>query len=210
MAGRYSQSEKPTRSNIIKALDTILERVRTENITELFLSYSGHGTFERDATRDEVDGKDEAIVPLDVYNSGTITDDYLHASFLSKLPATVNLFSLMDCCHSGTNLDLQYRYVHRGGAATNGVFVQNQKKTIKAKAVKISGSRDDQYSADAFIDGKFRGAMTDSFEKTVGRSVDCRDLFINMSRHLKSKRFEQVPELTASFNYTSRDRILLK
>lgn len=201
---------KPTRTNIIRELNAILERVRKENITELFLSFSGHGTFVKDTNGDEADGKDEALVPLDVYTNGIITDDYLHAAFLSKLPANVNVFSLMDCCHSGTILDLQFKYVHRGGSATNGVFVRDQRKTIRAKAVKISGSRDDQYSMDAFIDGEFKGAMTDSFEKTIDRSVDCRDLFINMSNHLKSKRFTQVPVLTSSFNYTSRDRILLK
>lgn len=201
---------KPTRANIIKELNTILERVRNENITELFLSFSGHGTFVRDTNGDEADGKDEALVPLDVYTNGIITDDYLHAAFFSKLPANVNVFSLMDCCHSGTILDLQFKYVHRGGRATNGVFVQDQRKAIRAKALKISGSRDNQYSMDAFIDGEFKGAMTDSFEKTIDRSVDCRDLFINMSNHLKSKQFTQVPVLTSSFNYTSRDRILIK
>lgn len=201
---------KPTRKNIENMLNTVLERVRRENITELFLSYSGHGTFVRDVDGDENDGQDEALVPLDCNTHGVILDDYLHSAFLSKLPANVNVFSLMDCCHSGTILDLQYKYVHRGGAATNGVFVTDQKKTVSAKVIKISGSRDNQYSMDAFLDGEFKGAMTASFSKTYKNSKDCRELLINMSNVLKAQRFTQVPVLTSSFNYNSNDKILLK
>jgi hypothetical protein len=201
---------KPTRKNIENTLNNILERVRKENITELFLSYSGHGTFVRDRDGDETDGQDEALVPLDCYTNGIILDDYLHSAFLSKLPANVNLFSLMDCCHSGTILDLQYKYVHRGGAATNGVFVTDQKKTVAAKVIKISGSRDNQVSMDAFLDGEFKGAMTASFSKTYKNSKDCRELLLNMSNNLKAQRFTQQPVLTSSFNYNDKDKILLK
>lgn len=201
---------KPTKRNIENELNKILARVRSENIRELFISFSGHGASVRDMDRDESDGRDEALVPLDVYTNGIITDDYIHAAFLSKLPSNVNVFSIIDCCHSGTIFDLQYKYVHHGGSATNGVFVVDNRKRVGAKVLKIGGSRDDQYGADAFLDGEFKGAMTNSFSKTYKQSRDCRELLINISRHLKSLRFTQQPVLTCSFNYNKNDILLLK
>lgn len=201
---------KPTKQNIQAMFKSILERIEKENITELFISYSGHGTFLRDYGSDEKDNQDEALVPLDCDTTGIIKDDELHSQFLSKIPESVNVFSLMDCCHSGTIMDLKYKYQHNGGSPTNGTFKEHQRKSVNAKILKISGSRDDQYSSDAFIDGEFKGAMTASFEKTLQNSKDCRELLVNMTNYLKSNNFSQRPELTSSFNYSSKDKLLLQ
>lgn len=199
----------PTRENIENILENIVNKIRNKGITEFFISYSGHGTYQYDWSGDEDDGKDEAIVPLDCNKNGIITDDELHKKYLSKLPNNVNVFALMDCCHSGTILDLEYKYNHRGGTPRNGVFVRQQNKKLNCKVIKISGCRDDQYSMDAFIDGKYCGAMTASFEKTMIKSMDCRDLLARMTTYLKNNNFEQRPVLTSSFNYNKYDKLLL-
>lgn len=200
---------KPTRKNIENALENLVQRVLKENITELFISFSGHGTYSRDVGRDEDDGKDEALVPLDCKTNGVIKDDDLHGKYLSRLPSSVNVFSLMDCCHSGTILDLQYKYNHNGGAFNSGTWKSQQNRSLKAKVIKISGCRDDQYSADAFIDGKYCGAMTTSLEKTVGVSKDCRELLLNMTNYLKNNKYDQRPVLTSSFTCNSQDRLVI-
>ena len=72
----------------------------------LFFYFTGHGTQIADENFDEEDNKDEVFVTSD-YNEYVITDDFLKI-LLSKSEATV--FTLFDCCNSGTLCDLKYNY----------------------------------------------------------------------------------------------------
>merc|ERR1712063_186934 len=77
----------------------------------LFFHYSGHGVQVKDTSGDEEeDGFDEAICPADFRASGVIVDDDLHEIMVKNLPEGVKLTALMDCCHSGTGMDLAYIY----------------------------------------------------------------------------------------------------
>ena len=68
----------------------------------LFFHYSGHGTqVPTDNDDPEVDGLDEAIVPVDM---NLIVDDDLRLIFC-QLPLGARMTMLADCCHSGTMLD---------------------------------------------------------------------------------------------------------
>jgi hypothetical protein len=69
---------------------------------------TGHGTKLRDESGDEDDGYDEALCPLDYNDSGMIVDDDLFTILIEPLQQGVHMVSLMDCCHSGTILDLPY------------------------------------------------------------------------------------------------------
>jgi hypothetical protein len=60
---------------------------------------------------DESDGFDETIIPLDFQEAGHIKDDELIASFIKPIKKGVIVTCLMDCCHSGTVLDLPYQFV---------------------------------------------------------------------------------------------------
>jgi metacaspase-1 len=51
---------------------------------------------------------EQTLIPVDFQRSGQILDDELYAHFVKKMPAGVNVTVLMDCCHSGTVLDLPY------------------------------------------------------------------------------------------------------
>lgn len=200
---------KPTRKNIEGSLDALVNKVIKENIKEVFISYSGHGTYQRDYNGDETDGQDEALVPLDTRTSGIILDDQLHAKYLKRLPEGVVVFALMDCCHSGTILDLEYKYKHSGGKFNNGKWKVDQQKKLRSKIVKISGCRDNQYSWDAFIDGKWCGAMTSSFEHTIDDVKDCRELVLKMREYLKKNNYDQEPMLTCSYKCRNNDKMLI-
>ncbi|KAL3922224.1 MAG: hypothetical protein SGILL_002322 [Bacillariaceae sp.] len=74
----------------------------------IFFQFSGHGGQLRDANGDEMDGKDEIFFPGDYQEAGHITDDEIYAEFVSQIQPGVHVFAMMDCCHSGTVMDLPY------------------------------------------------------------------------------------------------------
>ena len=86
----------PNRANIINNLKIC---ALTKETDELWLHYSGHGTFVRDNNGDEVDGYDEVIVPIDYKTAAAIGDDELKSilemlkelSLLLKIVVTVEL-----------------------------------------------------------------------------------------------------------------------
>mmetsp|Transcript_2674 Transcript_2674/g.5757 ORF Transcript_2674/g.5757 Transcript_2674/m.5757 type:complete len:409 (-) Transcript_2674:175-1401(-) len=98
----------PTKKNIIHACKKVIRQAE-ENDAILFL-YSGHGTRVEDDNGDERDGFDEAIVPRDFEENGFILDDDLYEILIKDLPKGVSMFSLFDCCHSATIMDLPYLF----------------------------------------------------------------------------------------------------
>lgn len=86
-------------------------------ITILFsLRMTGHGGKLRDQSGDESDGYDETIIPVDYDTYGQIRDDTLYKKLIGVMRSGVNLTCVMDCCHSGTVLDLPYKYVANGSS----------------------------------------------------------------------------------------------
>jgi hypothetical protein len=52
---------------------------------------------------------------LDYQECGMITDDELFKLLIAPLPAGVELTVIMDCCHSGSILDLPFVFVGTSG-----------------------------------------------------------------------------------------------
>jgi hypothetical protein len=185
---------KPTKQNIINSFNTLVNKAVNENFTELWLSYSGHGSYVNDLNGDEKDLRDEVMCPCDFDAAGMITDDFIYSNLIVKLPSTVTLFSLMDCCHSGTILDLPLIY--------NTSLTNNNTNKPVASVISISGCRDDQTSADAYITNKYEGAMTWSFLNALSQAnynIKTLDLVNNMRVLLKTS-YTQVPLLAISSN----------
>lgn len=106
----YHQS--PTYSNIMNAYRNVVrESAKGDTV---FLHYSGHGGRKEDLNGDEDDGFDETLIPVDFQSAGQIVDDVLCDQLVKKMPQGVLATSLMDCCHSGTVLDLPYRFTADG------------------------------------------------------------------------------------------------
>lgn len=57
---------------------------------------------------------DETICPTDYARSGVIVDDDLNKMLVRPLGPGVTLHAVMDCCHSGTTLDLPYHTIAGG------------------------------------------------------------------------------------------------
>ena len=193
----------------------------------LVLHYSGHGSNVPDdaKNKDEADGRDEILCPTDLNWDNPFRDDWLRKMF-DTLPAGVSFTTIMDCCHSGTNtraiqppdVKVKQRYLPSpwGLAASEsgrslpravtGELRRSSRATRKAKdivnaelpEVLITGCRDTQTSADAFINGRYNGALTfalvEAIKKSKGR-LTYKELHDRASAVLKAKKFEQVPQL---------------
>ena len=200
----------------------------------LVLHYSGHGSNVPDdeKNKDEADGRDEILCPTDLNWDKPFRDDWLRTAF-DTLPAGVSFTTIMDCCHSGTNtrailppdVKVKQRYLpspwgiaaaETGRSLPKRVASELRRSTRAARKAKdivaaelpevlITGCRDTQTSADAFINGRFNGALTfalvDAMRKSKGR-LTYRQLHDRAAEVLKTKKFEQVPQLegrTSSF-----------
>ncbi|GKY92137.1 hypothetical protein MPSEU_000185100 [Mayamaea pseudoterrestris] len=98
----------PTKRNIEDAFRRITEYSQAGDV--VFVHYSGHGGRVRDYSGDEEDGYDETLIPVDFKTAGQIIDDDILKMLVKPMRAGVHVTVLMDCCHSGTVLDLPYRF----------------------------------------------------------------------------------------------------
>jgi len=183
---------KPTRSNILKCfLDLILSGAQN-----LFFHYSGHGSYIKDISGDEKDGRDETLVPIDYMENGMIIDDELRG-IISCLNESQSLTCLLDCCHSGTGVDLRYSLYERYGGIGYSMRKNSKYPKTRGKCVLFSGSRDTETSADAFLGGRYQGAMTFSFIKSLQLSNTYEDMVRNIRKILKDEGFSQNAQFSS-------------
>jgi hypothetical protein len=186
------KEEAAPRAAILTALHGMAARTHAEPVQTLWLSYSGHGT--SGASADELDGRDELMVP---HSGGLIRDDEIHAA-LAKVHPRTQVVMLWDCCFSGSIGDLRWRYVSGQHYAE-----ENPACGAQGRVLMISGCRDDQYSSDAWDeqDRKFVGAMTKAFLRTLEAydyDLTCYNLLKHLRIRLQENNFTQVPQLTTS------------
>jgi hypothetical protein len=84
----------------------------------LFLLNLGHGGRVQDATSEESDGYDETLIPVDYMSAGQIKDDVVYTELVGRMPEGSYLTCLLDCCHSGSVLDLPYTFKADGTQQT--------------------------------------------------------------------------------------------
>jgi len=184
-------AEKPTKENILKGLQTLLSN--TESGDTAFFMFSGHGTGTADLNKDETDGQDELIVPIDAFSINTcILDDELNKLIRNTLKPGAKLVALFDCCFSGTMLDLRYTYGYPDNT--------NESETV-GDVYMISGCTDQQLSADtvAPVNGRTMasGAMTYAFLTIIKETALMGDLVTKMGTFLKENGYPQRPLLSS-------------
>ena len=186
---------KPTRNNIIKGLlDLLLCGSET-----LFLHYSGHGSWERDLDGDEEDARDESLCPLDYQTAGMITDDQLRGLLMFGRSSN-KLTVVLDCCHSGTGLDLTYT-LRSGRIRKQNMSMRRDAryKDTPGQVIMISGCLDKQTSADAYEEGAYQGALTFCLLKALNNNQNYTwgELIIRVRGLLKRNRYKQIANLTS-------------
>jgi hypothetical protein len=197
----------------------------------IVLHYSGHGSNVPDDDGDEADSRDEILCPTDLDWKDPLTDDWLRTTF-DGLREGVSFTVIMDCCHSGTNTraiappdaPVKQRFLPspwdlvasesgrrlKGKVATElrrsspSARKKNDIVTADIPEILITGCRDTQTSADAFIDGSYTGALTFGLVQAMRKgALTYRQLHDRASAVLNAKSFEQVPQLegrTAHFD----------
>lgn len=186
----------PTAGNIVRELQQAVNQ--SAGLEELWIHYSGHGTYKRDGGGDERDGKDEMIVPLDCRSVGCISDDILY-NILSKTKCVTYL--IFDCCHSGSICDLPWQFNYKNGRITRSL--ENRVKMDNPNIFMISGSRDDQVSMDTFNgdSASYMGALTSGMIDCLRynrHNTSLFKLYYDLCRWLVSHGYSQVPCFSSS------------
>ena len=95
-------------------------------------------------------------------------------------------------------MDLKYQHLKAGAPQLK---VHNNTNETAGQVVCISGCRDDQVSMDAYLEGKYNGAMTWALVETLSQT-NAADLtwengLTQLRNKLQSRGFAQRPQLTS-------------
>ena len=191
----------------------------------LLLHYSGHGSNVPDDNGDEADRRDEILCPTDLDWKDPLRDDWLRKTFNGLKPG-VSLTVVMDCCHSGSNTraiqppdaPMLPRYLpnpwdimaEESGRKLRGKVMGELRSSARASRKRsdivhadipellVTGCRDTQTSADAYIGGSYNGALTYNLVAAIRAArgkITYRELHAMVIEKLKKGKFDQVPQL---------------
>ncbi|HEY0173821.1 MAG TPA: caspase family protein [Pyrinomonadaceae bacterium] len=201
------RDKKATRDAILSEMRNLVARAGRGDV--VFLHYSGHGDTIPDDNGDEVDGRDESLVPFDYVSkkdhSKNIRDDEV-GKILDELkkkgPASVTVS--LDSCYSGTAT--RGDYAGRGGSgdfakpddeSPSGLMDKNA--SFPSSYVFLAASSPRQTAKETDYDGKQRiGVYTLALVKALNEATPrttYRDLFERINDIVTSKRGDQNPQL---------------
>jgi hypothetical protein len=178
----------PTAANIKTAISNFVSSAKSGD--KLFFHYSGHGGSVRDTNGDEGDGRDECIFPCD---NSIIIDDELRVILCNAVPDGVILRCILDCCHSGSSLDLPWRCL------PSKKNIRENKSDLAKDIIAISGCKDTQTSADTVLNDKPSGALTGFLLRILKykhSNMRWVDLIQVLQHELSSNGYSQVPQLS--------------
>ncbi len=218
---RLILNQDATPQNVLGALEELVNNA--ENGDRIVFTYSGHGTWEYETGKDqdEADNRDEALAVYD----GIILDDEIRST-VAPLDPGVSLYIVSDSCHSGgvtramlrTAADRATRDEDPNPPVPRFLPPENDIKALRAMLlpvrrrafypestmnhVLLTGCNALEYSFDAFIGGRFNGAMT-FFATQLLRGnpqQSWADLYKSLRQILPSTAYPQSPQLEGPEN----------
>ena len=208
----------PTRQNIIAGMTALVAGMVAGD--EAVFHFSGHGSLVRDTNGDEATGLDSCLCPIDYDASsasggGVVTDDEIRTLLVDRVPRGARLYVILDCCHNGSGCDIRYKYedfsvlVRPPSASaptplwrTQQRAFTNPKYTDTAGEVfMISGSRDEQTSADAYINNAYAGALTYAVFAILRanhasiRTYSWSALLRDVRHFMRVNKYTQIPQI---------------
>lgn len=199
-----TSADKCSKANIIISLLELSKQSWAESLDKVVISYSGHGTYIPDRNGDEADGRDECLCPSDFRTAGLIKDDDILCILRTFNPKT-RIFLLVDCCHSGTILDLPFT------VGTSSATPNVTNRDIEQSIVVVSGCIDSQTAAETYDSKmqKFGGVLTSSLVHIL--SSDSKtgifDLHRELSETIKEAGYSQIPVVSFSKQPNNNIRI---
>lgn len=198
-----------TKGQILDALREMVNRLGRGDV--LVVTNSSHGTYVRDTSGDEPDGTDEAMCPYDLPN--LVLDDELYDVFSQRAVGS-RVVMISDSCFSGT-LNRMMAPVSTQGPGRRARFLpptedwlpkrlvpRATKATAGAKqlissGLLLSGCNDREYSYDAHIDGRARGAASWAYLTALKQNPTTYSQWIKFVResYLPSQDYPQSPGL---------------
>ncbi len=184
----------------------------------LVYTYSGHGTWVPDGgVLDEADNRDEALCAYD----GLIIDDEIRGIIAEMTPGA-RLTVISDSCHAGTVSrgsvqrlgETRARNATRDTApiprfsppedvvvALQGGLLPVRRRLFYPESgmseLLITGCNSLEYSYDAYIDGRFNGAMTAYAIRLIreDRRMSYAEFHKRLREHLPTFTYQQSPQL---------------
>ena len=172
----------------------------------ILFHYSGHGAQLQDG-----DAASDCICPVDfdwsVPHAVTVAD--FHAAF-ARIPAGVTAIWVSDSCHSG---DLERDLYRRGvpkmirdrrapGPRPKGIPIVHTFRGLVSAALPnvalLAGCASNQTSADAYIDGRYNGAMTYELLRVLrtNPSAPLTQVIADVDGDMAGDGYDQRPELS--------------
>jgi len=187
---------QPTHSNIIEQISILVEN--TENLEELWLHYSGHGSRIQNQDSDsKTFEKEDVIVPIDYMKKGCITEDEIFEN-IKKIKCKAHL--IFDCCHSATLCKLPWKSEYNIETDTINTIKINDFIIDNPEIYMISGCKDEQTSDDTINEldqrmGAFTNALTECLRKRH-HNTDILTLYKDICIYLNDRGYSQIPILS--------------
>ncbi|KAN0138031.1 Caspase domain containing protein [Lactarius tabidus] len=127
----------PTKGNILSGMRWLVKGAQPGD--SLFFYFCGHATQIMDVDVDhEPDGLNECLCAMDYDGrnppTGLIVNDQMHDIMVGALPRGCHMTAVLDCCNSGTLLELPYIY------GSDGVLRQNTSDIVRRRNARLGGA----------------------------------------------------------------------
>jgi metacaspase-1 len=207
----------PTRQNILAGMAALVDGMVAGD--EAVFHFSGHGSLVRDTNGDEATGLDSCLCPID-YDApsasgggggGVVTDDEIRALLVDRVPRGARLYVILDCCHNGSGCDIRYKYEDFSilvrerptplWRTQQRAFVNPKYTDTAGEVFMISGSRDEQTSADAYINNAYAGALTYAVfailraNQAAIRTYSWSALLRDVRHFMRVNKYTQIPQI---------------
>lgn len=205
-------NENATIKNYLSSVGDFINLALTEYnrsgaVSELYITYSGHGGQVPDHNKEELDKKDETWCLYD----GMITDDALHASLTRLIThEKIKIYLFSDSCHSGTiakgvlgltaqNSDQPIIKAMPGDISQTGIKVLTDKHpSLRSypggsgcNILSLSACQDEEYA----MEERQSGAFTSAIMRAHKEGMNYLELLVAIREILRGK---QTPKLTYS------------
>jgi metacaspase-1 len=192
--------EQASKANILSAFQNLVTNAVAGDV--VVFTYSGHGTQILDTSSDEADGYDEAIY---VYDGAIIDDEF--RTILNTANKDAEIIVITDSCFSGTVTRLvaedhaKRRFIKTDEIPPSAILKSRfLSKMVEEDMVEIliAGCSDSEYSYDAYINGKYNGAMTANAIPLLVEGITYNEFYTKLRALLPSTEYPQTPQLEGS------------